>query len=104
MDDKGRVSGHLMLITPERVFYAGLLGRPRERCQGAFNVYVALKGGLWLMHPHVVVILHALEYLRSHLTEMTDRPSNEINKEPACDAADASPEKARPVQNVVHGV
>ena len=48
MDDKGRESGHLMLITPERVFYAGLLGRPRERCQGAFNVYVALKGGLWL--------------------------------------------------------
>jgi len=29
-------SGHLMLITPERVFYAGLLGRPRERCPGAF--------------------------------------------------------------------
>ena len=48
MDDKGRESGHLMLITPERVFYAGLLGRPRERCQGAFNVYVTLKGGLWL--------------------------------------------------------
>ena len=48
MDDKGRQSGHLMLITPERVFYAGLVGRPRERCQGAFNVYVALKGGLWL--------------------------------------------------------
>ena len=48
MDDKGRESGHLMLITPERVFYAGLVGRPRERCQGAFNVYVALKGGLWL--------------------------------------------------------
>src|SRR3954471_814132 len=48
MDDKGRESGHLMLITPERVFYAGLVGRPRARCQGAFNVYVALQGGLWL--------------------------------------------------------
>ena len=48
MDDIGRKSGHLMLITPERVFYAGLLGRPRERCSGAFNVYVAIKGGLWL--------------------------------------------------------
>ena len=48
MDDKSRESGHLMLITPERVFYAGLVGRPRERCQGAFNVYVALKGGLWV--------------------------------------------------------
>ena len=48
MDDKSRQSGHLMLITPERVFYAGLLGRPRERCPGAFHVYVALSGGLWL--------------------------------------------------------
>ena len=43
-----RDSGHLMLITPDRVFYAGLLGRPRQRCSGAFHVYVALKGGLWL--------------------------------------------------------
>jgi len=41
-------SGHLMLITPERVFYAGLLGRPRERCPGAFHIYVAIKGSLWL--------------------------------------------------------
>jgi len=48
MDEKGQRSGHLMLITPERVFYAGLLGRPRERCPGAFHVYVALRGGLWL--------------------------------------------------------
>lgn len=28
MEDNGRESDHLMLITPERVFYAGLLGRP----------------------------------------------------------------------------
>ena len=48
MDDKGRQSGHLMLITPERVFYAGLLGRPRQRCSGAFHVYVAIRGGLHL--------------------------------------------------------
>ena len=48
MDDIGQKSGHLMLITPERVFYAGLLGRPRERCSGAFNVYVSIEGGLWL--------------------------------------------------------
>jgi AraC-like DNA-binding protein len=46
MDDCGRKSGHLMLITPERVFYAGLLGRPRARCSGAFNIYVAMEGGL----------------------------------------------------------
>ena len=38
MDDIGRKSGHLMLITPERVFYAGLLGRPRQRCSGGFNI------------------------------------------------------------------
>ncbi len=48
MDDTGRASGHLMLITPERVFYAGLLGRPRQRCSGAIHVYVAIKGGLRL--------------------------------------------------------
>jgi AraC-like DNA-binding protein len=48
MDHSLRESGHLMLITPDRVFYAGLLGRPRERCPGAFHVYVAIKGGLWL--------------------------------------------------------
>src|SRR5262249_36501208 len=43
-----RESAHLMLITPERVFYAGLLGRPRRRCSGAFHVYVAIEGGLRL--------------------------------------------------------
>src|SRR5580700_4247666 len=48
MDDRAGCSGHLMLITPERVFYAGLLGRPRQRCSGAFHVYVAIKGGLRL--------------------------------------------------------
>ncbi len=37
-----------MLITPERVFYAGLLGRPRQRGSGAFHVYVAIQGGLRL--------------------------------------------------------
>ncbi len=48
MDHKGRESGHLMLITPERVFYAGLLGRPRRRCFGACQIYVALQGNLHL--------------------------------------------------------
>jgi len=48
MEEKSRESGHLMLITPERVFYAGLLGRPRARCPGALYVYVALQGGLQL--------------------------------------------------------
>jgi len=48
MDQGSRESGHLMLITPERVFYVGLLGRPRARCSGAIHVYVAIKGGLRL--------------------------------------------------------
>ena len=48
MDEKGNESSHLMLITPERVFYAGLLGRPRQRGSGAFHVYVAIEGGLRL--------------------------------------------------------
>jgi AraC-like DNA-binding protein len=47
MDAKSS-SGHLMLITPERVFYAGLLGRPRERCPGAFHLYVSIEGSLRL--------------------------------------------------------
>ena len=49
LDTKGRESGHLMLITPERVFYAGLLGRPRERCPGALHIYVSIQGGLRLV-------------------------------------------------------
>jgi AraC-like DNA-binding protein len=48
MDDKRHQSGHLMLITPDRVFYAGLLGRPRQRCPGALHVYVSIEGSLWL--------------------------------------------------------
>jgi AraC-like DNA-binding protein len=48
VDAKRHESGHLMLITPERVYYAGLLGRPRQRCSGAFHVYVAIEGGLRL--------------------------------------------------------
>ena len=39
-------SEHLMLISPERVFYAGLLGKPRQRTSGGLNVYVALHGEL----------------------------------------------------------
>jgi AraC-like DNA-binding protein len=35
-----------MLISPERVFYAGLLGRPRKRTSGGFNIYVAMRGSL----------------------------------------------------------
>lgn len=41
-----RTSGHLMLISPERVFYAGLLGRPRKRISGGVNIYVPVEGRL----------------------------------------------------------
>ena len=46
MDEKGRQSGRLMLISPERVFYAGLLGRPRRRTSGGYNIYAAMGGSL----------------------------------------------------------
>src|SRR5438309_10959627 len=47
MNDRDRrESGRLMLISPERVFYAGLLGRPRKRCSGGYNIYVAMHGDL----------------------------------------------------------
>jgi AraC-like DNA-binding protein len=38
-----------MLISPQRVFYAGLLGRPRRRTIGGFAIYTALQGELRLM-------------------------------------------------------
>ena len=47
MDDiVRRDSKHLMLISPERVFYAGLLGRPRQRTSGGFAIYVSMQGAL----------------------------------------------------------
>lgn len=47
MDDiVRRDSKHLMLISPERVFYAGLLGRPRQRTSGGFAIYVSMQGVL----------------------------------------------------------
>jgi AraC-like DNA-binding protein len=45
-DDVRRESGRLMLISPERVFYAGLLGRPRKRTGGGFSIYAAMQGNL----------------------------------------------------------
>jgi AraC-like DNA-binding protein len=47
MNDRDRrESGRLMLISPERVFYAGLLGRPRKRTSGGYNIYAAMRGAL----------------------------------------------------------
>jgi len=48
MDASSRESSHLMLITPDRVFCAGLLGRAGRRCSGGFYIYVALAGSLRL--------------------------------------------------------
>ncbi|HEY3892154.1 MAG TPA: helix-turn-helix domain-containing protein [Bradyrhizobium sp.] len=45
-DRDRRESGRLMLISPERVFYAGLLGRPRQRSSGGYNIYAAIHGRL----------------------------------------------------------
>jgi AraC-like DNA-binding protein len=45
-DDDRRQSGRLMLISPERVFYAGLLGRPKKRTSGGYNIYTAMGGQL----------------------------------------------------------
>jgi len=43
---QNRESGRLMLISPELVFYAGLLGRPRKRSSGGYNIYAAMGGHL----------------------------------------------------------
>lgn len=45
-DDDRRESGRLMLISPERVLYAGLLGKPRKRAGGGFSLYAAMQGSL----------------------------------------------------------
>lgn len=46
MDAPSAPRRRLMLITPERVFYVGLLGRPKNRISHGLNVYVALDGAL----------------------------------------------------------
>ncbi len=53
-NDACPASAHLMLISPERVFYAGLLGKPRRRTSGGLNVYVALHGELSVAQGGVV--------------------------------------------------
>jgi AraC-like DNA-binding protein len=48
MTNGANASGRLMLLSPERIFYAGLLGRPRRRISGGMNIYVAVEGKLTL--------------------------------------------------------
>lgn len=60
---RARSAERLMWITPGRVFYAGLLGAPGPRTQGALAVYVALDaplrirlhGGAWQQADVAVV-------------------------------------------------
>src|ERR1700721_544602 len=58
-DDDRRESGRLMLISPERVFYAGLLGRPRKRTGGGFSIYAAMQGSLQITEGKSEVIAEA---------------------------------------------
>lgn len=47
--------GHFMLLGRERVCYAGLLGRPRNRTSGALNFYVCIEGRMTLTREDGVV-------------------------------------------------
>lgn len=48
MTDGRRPQDRFMLIGPERVFYAGLLGKPQKRLLGGLNIYAATRGKLEL--------------------------------------------------------
>ncbi|WP_322516642.1 AraC family transcriptional regulator [Rhodopseudomonas palustris] len=61
-------AGRLMLISPERVFYAGLLGRPRRRSIGGFSVYVALQGQLRLTIEGQALQAGAMAFVPPYLT------------------------------------
>ncbi|MBN8937995.1 MAG: helix-turn-helix domain-containing protein [Rhizobiales bacterium] len=48
MNDGKPCSERFMLYGPDRVFYAGLLGRPRKRTSGALMFYASMRGSLEL--------------------------------------------------------
>ena len=48
MRGSSRDAGRFMLVGPERVFYAGLLGRPKKRTLGALIVFAGMEGRLRL--------------------------------------------------------
>lgn len=48
MQGSTRCAGRFMLVGPERVFYAGLLGRPKKRTLGALIVFAGMEGRLRL--------------------------------------------------------
>src|SRR5258708_110813 len=46
MTGDGLGTGRLMLLNPQRIFYAGLLGKPRGKASGALSIYVTVQGYL----------------------------------------------------------
>lgn len=85
MRHQRRDSGHLMLISPQRVFYAGLLGRPRGRSSGAFHIYAAIEGTLSLAHQgrdQAGVMLAVVPPYLSHTVESDHRSVICVTVEP----------------------
>lgn len=73
-DADRRKSGRLMLISPERVFYAGLLGRPRRRIIGGLALYVSLGGAFTLaidQQPAVTAEIASVPPYAPHIIEST---------------------------------
>jgi AraC-like DNA-binding protein len=77
-DADGPASGHLMLISPERVFYAGLLGRPRQRTIGGIAIYASLHGQLRLMIDGAPDRVGAVAVVPPYLTHSMDCDSPSI--------------------------
>jgi AraC-like DNA-binding protein len=46
MTGDGLATDRLMLLNPQRIFYAGLLGNPRGKASGALSIYVTVQGYL----------------------------------------------------------
>ena len=107
----------MMWITPDRIFYAGLLGAPALHTKGAIIVYIAIEGRLkvriaggdWqsaevaVVQPFVPYEVacegrHVLDILIEPETVNLDRLPPLLR---ACGAVDAYPPQERPVAVVV---
>lgn len=72
MAGPGVCSERFMLVGPERVFYAGLLGRPRRRTLGSLIVFASMQGGLRLSvagEPDRLVEAAVMPAYREHSIE-----------------------------------
>ncbi|MDP3545684.1 MAG: hypothetical protein Q8S29_05850, partial [Phreatobacter sp.] len=72
MQDSQACSERFMLVGPERVFYAGLLGRPKRRTLGSFIVFASMQGGLRLSvagEPDRLVEAAVMPAYREHSIE-----------------------------------